>query len=195
MNIGLYFGSFNPIHIGHLILANAVVEVSGADQVWFVVSPHNPFKKKKSLLHEFDRLEMVRLAIADNPKLDVTDIEFQLPKPGYTIDTLTHIQERFPDYSFSIIMGEDNLSHLHKWKNYEAILEYYDILVYPRPSVPEHNLKNHPKVHFIDAPLMAFSATYIRKCVEEGHSIKYLVHEDVESFIHGNQFYYPEIHE
>ncbi|WP_034059224.1 nicotinate (nicotinamide) nucleotide adenylyltransferase, partial [Lacinutrix jangbogonensis] len=134
MNIGLYFGSFNPIHIGHLIIANQLVENSDLDQIWFVVTPHNPFKKKSTLLDNFQRLEMVYLATKDYNKLKESNIEFNLPQPNYTINTLTYLQEKHPEHQFSLIMGEDNLKSFHKWKNYEVILENHNIYVYPRIS-------------------------------------------------------------
>jgi nicotinate-nucleotide adenylyltransferase len=193
MRIGLYFGSFNPIHVGHLIVANTVAESVEVEQVWFVVSPQNPFKKKNSLAHEFDRMDMVRLAIADNPKFNATDIEFRLPKPSYTIDTLAYLSEKYPQHQFSIIIGGDNLESLPKWKNYEQILLYYNILVYPRPHTNLQSSKNtllqHEKVKLIDAPMLDISATFIRQCIQQGKSIKYLVPEDVESYIKGKKLY------
>ncbi|WP_375560724.1 nicotinate (nicotinamide) nucleotide adenylyltransferase [Bernardetia sp. OM2101] len=189
MKIGLYFGSFNPIHVGHLITANTIVQSAELDQVWFVVSPHNPHKKKSSLLHEFDRYDMVRLAIADNEKLSVSDIEFNLPKPSYTIDTLTYIQEKYPNYEFQILIGEDNLTHFHKWKNHEQILEYYGVLVYPREGTIKTEFHDHPKVKFVEAPLLNISATYIRTLIKEKKSIRYLVSQDVEVLIRSKKFY------
>jgi len=189
MKIGLFFGSFNPIHIGHLIIANTMVETTDLEQLWFVVSPQNPFKKRKSLLHEFDRLDMVELAIQDNYKLKVTDIEFHLDKPSYTIDTLTVIQEKFPENEFALIMGSDNLKQFKKWKNYDKILEYFSLYVYPRPDSQETDLDNHFKVHFVKAPMMAISATFIRNCIKNNQSIKYLVPEVVEKHIQHKKFY------
>ncbi len=189
MKIGLFFGSFNPIHIGHLIIANTIAHSPEVSQVWFVISPQNPFKKNTSLLHEFDRFDMVRLAIADNEKLNVTDIEFHLPKPSYTIDTLTYLQEKYPHHEFKIIVGEDNLKGFEKWKNYDKILEYYEVLVYPRPCVEPTPFHSHPKVKFISAPLIDLSATYIRNLIRNRQSIKYLVHEDVETLIRVKGFY------
>jgi nicotinate-nucleotide adenylyltransferase len=189
MNIGLFFGSFNPIHIGHLILANAMVENAELEQVWFVVSPQNPFKKKKNLLHEFDRFSMVRQAIADNPKFNVTDVEFNMPKPSYTSDTLAWLTDKFPQHNFRLIVGEDNLKSFHKWKNSEAILESYGLLVYPRHSAAESDLVKHPNVKLVAAPQVEISATFIRNAIKEGKSIKYLVPEEVEAFIKLKQFY------
>jgi nicotinate-nucleotide adenylyltransferase len=189
MKIGLFFGSFNPIHIGHLIIANTMATNTDIQQVWFVVSPQNPFKKNNSLLHEFDRLTMVERAVADNFKLKVTDIEFNLPKPSYTIDTLIILAEKHPEHEFVLIMGEDNLVQFENWKNHEKILEFYALYVYPRPNTPAHNYKNHPKVSFIEAPLLDISATYIRKKLSEGKNIKYLVTDPVEDYIKLKKFY------
>ncbi|GGK60477.1 nicotinate (nicotinamide) nucleotide adenylyltransferase [Rufibacter glacialis] len=191
MRVGLLFGSFNPIHIGHLILANYMATNTTLNTVWLVVSPQNPFKPSSSLLHEFDRLHMVRLAIADNADLGVTDIEFRMPKPSYTIDTLTYLKERYPTYQFVLIMGEDNLATLPKWKNYEQILDLYEVLVYPRAGsakVPEE-LKEHPKVTMVPAPLLDISATFIRKCLKEGKSTRYLLPEPVAEYVQAKKLY------
>lgn len=200
MKIGLFFGSFNPIHIGHLILANTIAESAQLDKVWFVVSPQNPFKKKESLLHEFDRYDMVEKAIFDNTNLAACDAEFHLPKPSYTIDTLTYLYEKHPKYEFSILMGSDNLLNLKKWKNYEKVLEYHQIYVYPRPnksvgaSALEENfvlgeLYAHPNVHITDAPLLEISATYLRERIQNEQSIRYLVPEILEEYIKRKKFY------
>jgi nicotinate-nucleotide adenylyltransferase len=189
MKIGLFFGSFNPIHVGHLIIANTIADSGEVNQVWLVVSPQNPFKKNSTLLHEFDRFDMARLAIANNEKLNVTDIEFHLPKPSYTIDTLTYLQSKHPQHEFCIIIGEDNLKGFEKWKNHDKILEYYQILVYPRPSSEKTPFHTHAKVKFIEAPLLDLSATYIREKIRQKKSIKYLVHEDVETLIRVKGFY------
>ena len=180
MKIGLFFGSFNPIHVGHLIVANTMAENTDLDQVWFVVSPQNPFKKASSLLHEFDRLDMVEMAIRNHYKLKATDIEFHLPKPSYTVDTLTYIQEKHPQHQFRLIIGGDNLQQFKRWKNYEQILEFYGLYVYPRPNAQPSGLENHPNVKQVEAPLMDISATFIRNSVREHKSIHYLVPEDVE---------------
>jgi nicotinate-nucleotide adenylyltransferase len=189
MNIGLFFGSFNPIHVGHLIVANIMANNGGVDQVWFVVSPQNPFKKSANLLHEFDRYDMVEKAIADNPKLKVSDIEFSMPKPSYTIDTLARLSEKYPNYTFKLIIGEDNLAQFSKWKNANKILEYYGLLVYPRPKAEPHNYGKHPNVHFIEAPLLDISATFIRSQLLAGKSIKYMVPEQVEGYIQLKKLY------
>ena len=170
MKIGLYFGTFNPIHIGHLIIANHMAEYSDLDQIWMVVTPHNPLKKKSTLLDDYHRLHMVHLATKDFPKIKPSDIEFKLLQPNYTVNTLAHLKEKYPNYTFSLIMGEDNLKSLHKWKNYEFILAHHDIYVYPRLSSDEENLefKNHPKIHIIDAPIVEISSTFIRENIKNG---------------------------
>ena len=187
--IGLFFGSFNPIHVGHLILANTMATTTDLDEVWFVVSPQNPFKKNKGLLHEFDRLNMVERAIADNAKLKATDVEFAMPRPSYTIDTLVRLQEKHPEYTFKLIIGEDNLVQFKNWKNYESILEFYGLYVYARPNTPPHDFGNHPKVQFIKAPLLDISATFIREALKNNRSIRYLVPENVEKMIELKRFY------
>lgn len=189
MKIGLFFGSFNPIHIGHLIIANTMAENTDLQEVWLIVSPQNPLKKNAGLLHEFDRYEMVSLAIHDNYKIKVSDIEFNLPRPSYTIDTLTHLSEKFPQHQFVLIIGGDNLSSFTNWKNYDKILEYYELYVYPRPGAAKSSLDTHPKVKFIPAPSLDISATYIRNNVKEGKSIKYLVTDQVENYILRKKFF------
>jgi nicotinate-nucleotide adenylyltransferase len=189
MKIGLFFGSFNPIHIGHLIIANTMAENADLREVWLVVSPQNPLKKNAGLLHEFDRYEMVSLAIHDSYKLKVSDVEFNLPRPSYTIDTLTYFSEKYPQHEFVLIIGEDNLNSFQKWKNYDKILEYYQLYVYPRPEAEKTELTRHPKVKFIPSPLLDISATYIRNNVREGKSIRYLVTEQVENYIFRKKFY------
>lgn len=189
MKIGLFFGSFNPIHIGHLIIADTMAAATDLEQVWFIVSPQNPFKKNKSLLHEFDRYDMVEKAIADNSKLKVNDVEFLMPKPSYTIDTLTKLQEKFPQHTFKLIIGEDNLGQFKNWKNYEAILQFYGLYVYPRPNASPHEFSDHPAVKFIPAPLLDISATYIRDCLRNNRSIRYMVPDVVEEMIKRKKFY------
>ncbi|MEN0005423.1 MAG: nicotinate (nicotinamide) nucleotide adenylyltransferase [Bacteroidota bacterium] len=187
--IGLFFGSFNPVHIGHLIIANYMATQTDLDQVWLVVSPQNPLKPKKSLARDYDRLHLVRLAIGDNPRLRASDIEFGLPKPSYTIDTLAYLKEKFPQQDFALIMGGDNLASLHKWKNYEVILANYSIYVYQRPTYDLGELANHPSVQLFEAPLMQISATYIRKCIQAGQSIQYLVPEAVHDYLQNSNLY------
>lgn len=187
--IGLFFGSFNPIHIGHLIIANLVKETTVVDEVWFVVSPQNPFKKNKNLLHEFDRLDMVRSAISDDYSFKVSDIEFGMPKPSYTIDTLTVLQEKHPTKKFHLIIGGDNLTSFPKWKNYQQILQHFGLIVYPRPNSEKSELENHEKVTLIEAPKMDISATLIRKLVKDKKSIKYLVPDGVAALIEAKGFF------
>ncbi len=189
MKIGLFFGSFNPIHVGHLIIGNTMAETTDLDEVWYVVSPQNPFKKNQSLLHEFDRYDMVAAAIADNPAFRVSDIEFNLPKPSYTIDTLTYLSDKYPQHAFVLIIGEDNLDQFTNWKNHEQILAQYELYVYPRPDSSENTLRTHPKVKLVDAPLLEISATYIRSLVNNGKSIRYLVSKDVEELILSRKYY------
>ena len=191
MKIGLYFGSFNPIHIGHLVIANHLAEYSDLDQIWFVVTPHNPFKKKSSLLDDFQRLEMVYRATQDYTKLKPSDIEFNLPQPNYTINTLVHLQEKHPDYAFSLIMGEDNLKSFHKWKNYELILENHDIYVYPRISKDrvETQFDGHKNIHVIDAPIMELSSTFIRKSIKAGKNVQPMLPQRVWEYLDEMNFY------
>ncbi|ATA92346.1 nicotinate (nicotinamide) nucleotide adenylyltransferase [Capnocytophaga canimorsus] len=183
--IGLFFGSFNPIHIGHLIIANHLVEHSDMDELWLVVTPQNPFKEKKSLLDNYHRLEMVHRAVEAYPKIRPSDIEFRLPQPNYTINTLMYLEEKFPNYTFSLIMGEDNLKSFYKWKNYEQILANYHLYIYPRIS--EGNLPdiflNHPNIKFIQAPIIELSATFIRQEIKEKRNVKPLLPEKVWQYI------------
>jgi nicotinate-nucleotide adenylyltransferase len=191
MKIGLYFGTYNPIHVGHLIIANHMAEHADLDQVWMVVTPHNPLKKKATLLDDHQRLQMVYLATEDFPKIKPSDIEFKLPQPNYTVNTLIHLHEKHPDYEFSLIMGEDNLKTLHKWKNYEVILENHEIYVYPRISSENENLelKNHPKVHIINAPVVEISSTDIRNNIKKGKNVQPLLPHKVWDYIDHNNFY------
>lgn len=187
--IGLFFGSFNPIHLGHLIIANVMAENTDLNKVWLVVSPQNPLKPSKGLLHEFDRYDMVKAAIADNYKLEASDIEFNLPKPSYTIHTLAHLTEKHPTKEFKLILGEDNLENFTKWKNYQQILDQFGLYVYPRPGVTNTELSLHANVKMVEAPLLDISATYIRNCIKNNQSIRYLVPEVVENMIRTKNFY------
>ena len=191
MKVGLYFGSFNPISIGHLIIGNYIAEHSDLDQIWFVVTPHNPFKKKSTLLDNYQRLEMVYLATKDFPKLKPCDIEFSLPQPNYTVNTLAYLQEKHPNYQFSLIMGEDNLKGFHKWKNYEVILENYAIYVYPRISEGplETQFDSHKKVHRVDAPIMEISSTYIREAIKKGINVRPMLPHEVWLYLDEMNFY------
>lgn len=194
MKIGLYFGTFNPIHVGHLIIANHMAEHADLDQVWMVVTPHNPLKKKSTLLADHQRLEMVFLATEDFSKIKPSDIEFKLSQPNYTVNTLVHLEEKFPEHTFSLIMGEDNLRSFHKWKNYEAILSHHDIYVYPRIATTtdagENSIfKNHPKIHLIDAPVVEISSTSIRENIKKGKNVLPLLPSKVWEYIDHNNFY------
>jgi nicotinate-nucleotide adenylyltransferase len=189
LKIGLFFGSFNPIHIGHLIIANLVVEETEVDQVWFIVSPLNPLKSSSSLLHEFDRLDMVEAAINDNYNLKASDVEFRMPRPSYTIHTLTYLSEKYPQHQFKLIIGEDNLHQFKNWKNHDTILNEYGLLVYPRPGQQDSPLKDHPGVEFIEAPVFNISASFIRKCIRENKSIRYMVPDQVWEIINSRKYY------
>lgn len=189
MKIGLYFGSFNPLHIGHLAIANYMVEFSDLDEIWLVVSPQNPLKKKSSLLNEFDRFDMVELALKDNLRIKPSDIEFNLPKPSYTIDTLTYLSEKNPKYNFNLIVGADSLQSFHKWKNYEKILKHYNLYVYPRPNCNIDEFKDHKNVNIINAPLMEVSSSFIRKSIKENKDIRYFLPTEVYKYIKKMNFY------
>jgi len=191
MKVGLFFGTFNPIHVGHLIIANHIAEYSDLDQVWFVVTPHSPFKKKSSLLDNHHRYQMADRAVEDYPNLRASDIEFKLPQPNYTINTLTYLEEKYPDYEFALIMGEDNLKSFHKWKNFEVILERYSIYVYPRISrdTTKHKLENHKKIIRIDAPIMELSSTFIRNAIKEGENVRPMLPEHVWNYLDEMNFY------
>lgn len=191
MKIGLYFGTFNPIHIGHLIIANHMAEHSDLDQIWFVVTPQSPFKVKTSMLGNHERLEMVYRATEDYDKLRPSAIEFDMPQPNYTINTLTYLQEKHPQYEFALIMGEDNLKSLHKWKNYEVILEHHHIYVYPRLSdgVIETQFDQHPKIHHVKAPIMEISSTFIRKSIKKGENVRPMLPDSVWNYIDEMNYY------
>ncbi len=191
MKIGLYFGTFNPIHVGHLIIANHMAEYSDLEQIWMVVTPHNPHKQKNTLLDDYQRLHLVRLATEEYPKIKPSDIEFKLPQPNYTVNTLAHLKDHYPQHEFSLIMGEDNLKSLHKWKNYEYILENHDIYIYPRISEEGENLDliNHPRIHKIDAPIVEISSTFIRENIKNKKNIRPLLSEKVWEYVDHNNFY------
>jgi nicotinate-nucleotide adenylyltransferase len=189
LKIGLFFGSFNPIHVGHLIVANIMANTTDLQQVWFVVSPQNPFKKNKTLLHEQDRYDLVSRAIAHNAKFKVSDVEFAMSKPSYTIDTLARLSEKHPEHEFKLIIGEDNLAAFANWKNHDKILEYYGLYVYPRPGAAAHSFATHPQVRFVQAPLLDISATFIRECIRNRKPITYMVSDDVEALIKAKRYY------
>lgn len=190
--VGLFFGSFNPIHIGHLILANYILEHTDMDELWFVVSPQNPFKEKKSLLKDHNRLDMVQLAVKNYPKMRASNVEFSLPQPSYTIDTLTYLHEKHSDYSFSLIMGEDNLQSLHKWKNSETLIKNHHIIVYPRmydgeKKDPEY--LQHENISLIEAPVIELSATEIRNMIKTGKNVRPMLPPEVFEYLDGSSFY------
>jgi nicotinate-nucleotide adenylyltransferase len=187
--IGLFFGSFNPVHVGHMIVADYMLSYSDLDQVWMVVSPHNPHKPKKSLAKDYDRLHLVRLAIGDYTKIKASNIEFDLPQPSYTVDTLAYLKEKFPDDKFVLLMGGDNLRNFHKWKNYEVILKNHEIYVYKRPNYELGDLQHHQHIKIFDAPQLHISASFIRKCIQEGKSIRYLVPSEVFEYINSSTMY------
>jgi nicotinate-nucleotide adenylyltransferase len=189
-NICLYFGSFNPIHVGHLIIANYVAQYCKLDEVWLVVTPQNPLKNKASLLPDYQRLQLIQLAIDDNPILKVSDVEFKLAQPNYTITTLAHLTQKFPNVTFSILLGQDNLQSFNKWHQYQHILNNYKLLVYPRPNVPASSFDMHPNVHWITGvPHMEISATYIRAAIKAKQSVQYLVPAKALAYINEMHFY------
>jgi len=197
--IGLFFGSFNPIHVGHLLIANHMVEQTDLQEIWFVVSPHNPHKKKASLLDDYHRLAIVKEAIDDNPKFKASDVEFVLPQPSYTVETLAHLKEKYPTHQFSLLMGEDNLRSFHKWKNYEVILKNNPIFIYPRvltiqereaaKPLEQNELLKHPNMTLTDAPVMKVSSSRIRRLIKEGKSVKYLLTEPAHQYVEEMNFY------
>ena len=184
MKIGLFFGSFNPVHIGHLIIAEYMLEHADLEEVWFVVSPQNPFKMNQDLMPETDRIEMVRMAIEDNRRLSATDIEFGLPKPSYSITTMKEIDKLNPDDEFAIIMGYDNLEGLHKWEGYQSLLAKHKIFAYYREGYTTGLFGDHPQVKLFKAPVLNISATFIRECLVNGRSVRYLVTPEVEKYLY-----------
>jgi nicotinate-nucleotide adenylyltransferase len=188
MKIGLYFGSFNPIHHGHLIIAKHILEHTSLQQVWFVVSPQNPLKPSNGLLNEYHRLHLVNLAIEGEPDFKASDIEFRLPKPSYTIDTLTYLQEKYPTHEFTVLMGSDSFENLPKWKNHEQLLKNYNIVVYERPGHPVHP-PIPQQVTILKAPLLEISATHIRQSIKNNKSIRFLVPDSVKQEIERNGYY------
>lgn len=188
-NVGLYFGSFNPIHTGHLILANYMVEYTEIDELWFVVSPQNPFKKTNSLLSEIHRFAMVDRAIEGDDRFKASKIEFKLPKPSYTTDTLAHLTEKFPFIEFSLIMGADNLTYLHKWKNADFLIKNHTIYVYPRPNAKQGEYHNHPNIKLVDAPQIEISASFIRKAIREKKDVSWFLPNGTAQYIEEMNFY------
>lgn len=203
MKIGLYFGTYNPIHVGHLVIANYMADYTDLDQVWLIVSPHNPLKEKSTLLADHHRLELVRIAIDDNDKLRVSDIEFKLPKPSYTVTTIMHLKEKHPNHEFALIMGEDNLRTLHKWYNHDYLLKNHTIYVYPRALTIQEEAEviaigketinefaEHKNVVLCDdAPVMKVSASFIRNAIKEGKDVRYLLTEPVRKYVDDMNFY------
>jgi nicotinate-nucleotide adenylyltransferase len=189
MKVGLYFGSFNPIHIGHLIIANHVANLDEIDQVWFIVSPQNPLKSSKTLLNEYHRLHLVQQSIENNPLLRASEVEFKLPRPSFTIDTLTYLNERYPHHQFSLIIGSDSYNNIHHWKNSGALLKMYEILVYIRPNHPVDTSLIPANIKLLKAPLLEISSTEIRQLVKAGKSIQYLVPEGAREEIEKNNYY------
>ena len=188
MKIGLYFGSFNPIHTGHLVIASHVVNNTDIQQVWFIVSPQNPLKKTSSLLNEYHRLHLVRLAVEDNQEFRVNDTEFKLPKPSYTIDTITYLKEKYPQHAFSIILGSDSMQNLHKWKNFQQLVSTNRLIVYMRPGF-DVSQPTGADIVFLKAPLLEISATDIRKLIKEGKSVRYLLPDKVLAEVEQNGYY------
>ena len=186
---GLFFGSFNPIHLGHLMIASWMVEFTDIDQVWFVISPHNPLKEKTTLLPDVNRLYMVNVAVEDEPKFKASNIEFHLPQPSYTIDTLTYIGEQYPERDFVLIAGSDILPTLHKWKNYDQLLEFYELYIYPRPYSEKSPFDNHPHIRFVEAPLVEISSSFIREGISEGKNMQYFLPAKVWAYIDMMGFY------
>ena len=189
MITGLYFGSFNPIHIGHMAIANFMIEYSDLDQLWFVVSPQNPLKVKNSLLQDYHRLEMVRLAIEEDDRFRASDIEFRLPRPSYTIDTLTYLEEKHPGMEFQLIMGADGLKTFHKWKHAELIAEKYHRLIYPRPGTAQGTLPELRNATLVEAPLMEISSSFIRKAIREGKDVRHLMPARAYHYMREMHFY------
>ncbi|MFP4024102.1 MAG: nicotinate (nicotinamide) nucleotide adenylyltransferase [Thiohalospira sp.] len=189
MNTGLFFGSFNPIHIGHLAIANYMLEFANLDEIWLIVSPHNPLKKEENLLDENERLKMVQLALSYDLKIKALDIEFYLPKPSYTIDTLNFLSEKYPDKQFKIIIGTDNFKSFHQWKSYQELLTNYDILVYPRAGYDIEEYKNYKNISLINAPLMEISSSFIRESLQQGKILKYFLPCGVYDYIKKNHHY------
>jgi len=189
VKVGLYFGSFNPVHIGHLAIANYILEFTELEQIWFVISPQNPFKEKKSLLNDYHRFELLYRAISENNNYRVSDIEFKLPKPSYTIDTLVFLTEKYPTHQFSLVMGSDNISNFHKWKNFDKILEYHKIYVYPRNNYLGCQFDNHEKVQFVNAPQIEISSSFIRKSISQGTELPFFMPQKAYDYMREMNFY------
>lgn len=189
MKTGLYFGSFNPIHIGHMAIANFIIEFSDLEQLWFVVSPQNPLKEKKTLLKDYHRLEMVQLAVEDDDRFRASDIEFKLPTPSYTIDTLVYLEEKNPGHEFQLVMGADGLRTFHKWKHANLIVEKYHRLIYPRPGVDMGAVSQLPNATVVNAPLMEISSSFIRSAIKDGKDVRHLVPARAYKYMREMHFY------
>ncbi len=188
MKVGLYFGSFNPVHVAHLIIANHILNETDIEKVWFVVSPQNPFKEESNLLNEYHRLQLVRIATEDDTRIKASDIEFKLPKPSYTTATLAYLADKYPEHEFCIIMGSDSFQNLHKWKNYEVIVKNYPLYVYKRPGFEAKN-NIEADLHVLDAPLLQLSSTQLRKYIKEGKSVRYMIPDKVLEEIEKGGYY------
>ncbi|GAB4310672.1 MAG: nicotinate (nicotinamide) nucleotide adenylyltransferase [Bacteroidales bacterium] len=186
---GLFFGSFNPVHVGHMIIANWFVEYTDLDEVWFVISPQNPFKKRETLLADHHRLALVREAIGDDLRFKACDIEFRMPKPSYTIDTLTWLDEKYPSKHFVLIAGSDQLASFHKWKNPERILELYQVYLYRRPRSGKGRFDDHPSFRWFDVPMMEISSSFIRQSIADGKDMRYMLPGRVWQYIREMHFY------
>lgn len=190
LKVGLYFGSYNPIHIGHMAIANYLVEYTDIDQLWFVVSPQNPHKKKMNLLDDYQRLEMVHRAVEGDDRLRASNIEFSLPRPSFTADTLAYLSDQHPNYHFEILMGSDNLENFHKWKNYETISENFGVIVYPRPGFDKSKVKTYKNIRVTeDAPLMEISSSFIRKAIKDGKDVRHFLPTKTYEYLEEMNFY------
>ncbi len=189
MKIGLFFGTYNPIHTGHLAIANYMVEYTDMKQIWFVVSPHNPHKLKESLLEDYHRLEMVHLAIDNDQRFRICDVEFRMPKPSYTIDTLAYLEEKFPMHQFALILGSDNLKTFHKWKNHKMLVKKFKRYVYPRIGDINEEILQHENIQLVSAPRMEISSSFIRLAISEGKDVKFFLPPKVHAYIEKMYFY------
>jgi nicotinate-nucleotide adenylyltransferase len=189
MKIGLFFGTYNPIHIGHLAIANYIAEYSELRQIWFVVSPHNPHKLKENLLDDYQRLEMVHLGIDDDPRFRICDVEFRMPKPSYTADTMAYLREKYPMHEFAIIMGSDNLRSFHRWKNYQILENNFTRYVYPRFGDDAEDILKHKNIHLINAPRMEISSSVIRESIKAGKDMRFFLPLKVYRYIQEMNFY------
>lgn len=187
--VALYFGSFNPIHNGHLAIANYILEYSDLSQIWFVVSPHNPFKQKASLLPDYQRLELINLSLGDSDCYRASNIEFNLPQPSRTVDTLAYLYDKYPENEFALIMGADNLVNFHKWKNYQQIINNHLIYVYPRPNTNGSRFDTHKNIIFVDAPLMEISSSFIRNSIKQKKDVRFFMHPKAWEYIEEMNFY------